>query len=405
MKPEGEWGCKHPPPSLAPKRIFYCNCLTTRPHLDEPGSTPGAPPPGFSHVGIVPDDACGLLVFSGISRFPRPFIPVLLYTLLTSLLLALKTSTHVSAPLMTVWYKEIDAARNDEKSEPNSGRTEFGTSPYFPKLRVLVTSSRDACLCEYPSLSHYFLMAGWDLEAFKIVYTGEKVSDRCLSAPTRNVKQRVRDGNRPTAGAAFRQPITNRTLPARPSALRRVPGEGHGAPPAPRRQAHMAPRASGGAVRLHASHPRRTGFNPRLVYSGFSQVESYGTMPLIGGFSRGSSIPPTLHTPPTSSSSALNTSMEKHAKPATLVSEGDVFPAPRRSSLNRDRLGYNWRLHAMPLRHMNRSREKWLAKSLYTAQGVLQRADSPEHLERGGPIGAGQSHRPMRGQLDMSPNY
>ncbi|KAJ8879162.1 hypothetical protein PR048_019768 [Dryococelus australis] len=32
---------------------------------------------GFSHVGIVPDDAVGLRVFSGISRFPRPFIPAL----------------------------------------------------------------------------------------------------------------------------------------------------------------------------------------------------------------------------------------------------------------------------------------------------------------------------------------
>ncbi|KAJ8867791.1 hypothetical protein PR048_031596 [Dryococelus australis] len=35
---------------------------------------------GFSHVGIVPDDAVGRLVFWGISRFPRPFIPALLHT-------------------------------------------------------------------------------------------------------------------------------------------------------------------------------------------------------------------------------------------------------------------------------------------------------------------------------------
>ncbi|KAJ8898304.1 hypothetical protein PR048_003664 [Dryococelus australis] len=41
----------------------------------EPGSIPGgvAPPPGFSQVGIVPDDAVRRRVFSGISRFPRPF--------------------------------------------------------------------------------------------------------------------------------------------------------------------------------------------------------------------------------------------------------------------------------------------------------------------------------------------
>ncbi|KAJ8870278.1 hypothetical protein PR048_029299 [Dryococelus australis] len=38
--------------------------------LEERGVTPG-----FSQVGIVPDDAAGRRVFSGISRFPRPFIP------------------------------------------------------------------------------------------------------------------------------------------------------------------------------------------------------------------------------------------------------------------------------------------------------------------------------------------
>ncbi|KAJ8881297.1 hypothetical protein PR048_017778 [Dryococelus australis] len=31
------------------------------------------------HVGIVPDDAAGRLFFSGISRFPRPYIPALLH--------------------------------------------------------------------------------------------------------------------------------------------------------------------------------------------------------------------------------------------------------------------------------------------------------------------------------------
>ncbi|KAJ8878436.1 hypothetical protein PR048_019014, partial [Dryococelus australis] len=36
--------------------------------------------PGISHVGIVPDDTVGRRVFSGISRFPRPFISALLHT-------------------------------------------------------------------------------------------------------------------------------------------------------------------------------------------------------------------------------------------------------------------------------------------------------------------------------------
>ncbi|KAJ8888441.1 hypothetical protein PR048_007931 [Dryococelus australis] len=40
--------------------------------------------PGFSRVGIVPDGAAGRRVFSGISRFPRPFISVLLHSYLIS---------------------------------------------------------------------------------------------------------------------------------------------------------------------------------------------------------------------------------------------------------------------------------------------------------------------------------
>ncbi|KAJ8897817.1 hypothetical protein PR048_003170 [Dryococelus australis] len=48
----------------------------------EPCSKTGGVAPGFSHVGIVPDDAARLRVFSGISRFPRPCIPMLLKTAL-----------------------------------------------------------------------------------------------------------------------------------------------------------------------------------------------------------------------------------------------------------------------------------------------------------------------------------
>ncbi|KAJ8873937.1 hypothetical protein PR048_024775, partial [Dryococelus australis] len=42
-------------------------------HQGEPGSIPGGVAPGFSHVGIVPDDAAGRRVFSDISlQFPPP---------------------------------------------------------------------------------------------------------------------------------------------------------------------------------------------------------------------------------------------------------------------------------------------------------------------------------------------
>ncbi|KAJ8871515.1 hypothetical protein PR048_027837 [Dryococelus australis] len=56
----------------APSRRAFRQC--------EPGSIPGRVTPGSLHVGIVTDDAAGMRVFSGVSRFPRPFIPVLLHT-------------------------------------------------------------------------------------------------------------------------------------------------------------------------------------------------------------------------------------------------------------------------------------------------------------------------------------
>ncbi|KAJ8880787.1 hypothetical protein PR048_017258 [Dryococelus australis] len=49
-------------------------------HQLEPGSIPGRVTPGFLHVGIVPNDAAGQRVFSGISHFPRSFIPALIHT-------------------------------------------------------------------------------------------------------------------------------------------------------------------------------------------------------------------------------------------------------------------------------------------------------------------------------------
>ncbi|KAJ8879614.1 hypothetical protein PR048_020222 [Dryococelus australis] len=61
-------------------------------NLDQPGSIPGGVTPRILHVGIVPDDAIDRRVFSRISCFPRPYIPVLLYTHLASPSSALKTA-------------------------------------------------------------------------------------------------------------------------------------------------------------------------------------------------------------------------------------------------------------------------------------------------------------------------
>ncbi|KAJ8888298.1 hypothetical protein PR048_007785 [Dryococelus australis] len=61
------------------------------PYLCEPGEISGRAASGFSHVGIVQDDAACRRVLSGISRFPCPCIPALLRTHLVSSTSALKT--------------------------------------------------------------------------------------------------------------------------------------------------------------------------------------------------------------------------------------------------------------------------------------------------------------------------
>ncbi|KAJ8877919.1 hypothetical protein PR048_022378 [Dryococelus australis] len=65
---------------LDTQSVRLCQISLLASHQDEPGLIPGRVTPGFSHVEIVPDDVAGWRVFSGISRFPSPFIPALLHT-------------------------------------------------------------------------------------------------------------------------------------------------------------------------------------------------------------------------------------------------------------------------------------------------------------------------------------
>ncbi|KAJ8869208.1 hypothetical protein PR048_030780 [Dryococelus australis] len=60
--------------------------------MEATGSTPGEDIPGFSHVGIVLDHSSGRRIFSGISRFSRPYIPALLHSHFSSPSSALETS-------------------------------------------------------------------------------------------------------------------------------------------------------------------------------------------------------------------------------------------------------------------------------------------------------------------------
>ncbi|KAJ8879078.1 hypothetical protein PR048_019684, partial [Dryococelus australis] len=75
-------------------------------HQGEPGSIPGRVTPGFSHMGIIPDDAAGRPVFSGTSRFPNHLIPVLLHN-------------HPQSPSSTLKLSLIRAAQIFSSTHPD----------------------------------------------------------------------------------------------------------------------------------------------------------------------------------------------------------------------------------------------------------------------------------------------
>ncbi|KAJ8874010.1 hypothetical protein PR048_024850 [Dryococelus australis] len=58
-------------------------------------------------VGIVPDDGAGRRVFSGNSRFTRPFVPALLHTRLTSPSSVLKTFLFSAAQISSLTYRVL----------------------------------------------------------------------------------------------------------------------------------------------------------------------------------------------------------------------------------------------------------------------------------------------------------
>ncbi|KAJ8880938.1 hypothetical protein PR048_017411 [Dryococelus australis] len=131
-------------PSLLYKIGNFPSTFLLASHQGEPGSIPSRVT-GFSHVGIVPDNAAGGLVFLVISRspaLPAPGIPALLHTYLVSPSSALNTSTLKEAKISslftsTVHSKEsqlctlvvfhVDEARLDDSfSESNPDRMDGG---------------------------------------------------------------------------------------------------------------------------------------------------------------------------------------------------------------------------------------------------------------------------------------
>ncbi|KAJ8894971.1 hypothetical protein PR048_000279 [Dryococelus australis] len=90
----------------------------------------------FSHVGIVPDDATGRWVSSGISCFPRPCIPTLPHTCLISPSSTLKTSmTRGDCQFVVVVASIALAPLADHHTEGRVCRRGLGDCGYGPLIR------------------------------------------------------------------------------------------------------------------------------------------------------------------------------------------------------------------------------------------------------------------------------
>ncbi|KAJ8866336.1 hypothetical protein PR048_032179 [Dryococelus australis] len=102
------------------RQIFKTHREVLASHQGESGIIPGRVTFGFSRVGIVPDDAAGRRVFSGISRFPRPSVPVLLHTHLNHPHRLSRTSLLKAAQLSSLTLIDVDIL--------NAAETKIGRS-------------------------------------------------------------------------------------------------------------------------------------------------------------------------------------------------------------------------------------------------------------------------------------
>ncbi|KAJ8877836.1 hypothetical protein PR048_022295 [Dryococelus australis] len=109
-------------------------------HQGKPSSIPGRVTPGFSHVGIVPEEAVGRRVYSGISRFPYPsFRP---QSPSSSLKISLLRAVHI--PALThpaVEARLFQYATASAQSRQDSSN--FWTGVLFQRLDALDDGGRE----------------------------------------------------------------------------------------------------------------------------------------------------------------------------------------------------------------------------------------------------------------------
>ncbi|KAJ8894604.1 hypothetical protein PR048_007268, partial [Dryococelus australis] len=110
-----------------PPRIRRRDCLDYSPSPVLPGFTPSEFATGFPHAGIVPGDAAGRRVFSGISRFPCHFIPVLLHTNLVSPLIGSQDLDVKSLP--NLYHSLTDYRLSSVSCEIRYSGRQFSPTP------------------------------------------------------------------------------------------------------------------------------------------------------------------------------------------------------------------------------------------------------------------------------------
>ncbi|KAJ8896300.1 hypothetical protein PR048_001644 [Dryococelus australis] len=89
-------------------------------HLGDPGPIPGGFAPGFSHVGIVLDDAARRRVFSGYTRFPRPCIPAPLHPKVSfHVVQRRRTPTGLSWKAQNYWGSDISSSVSSKNADDN----------------------------------------------------------------------------------------------------------------------------------------------------------------------------------------------------------------------------------------------------------------------------------------------
>ncbi|KAJ8876123.1 hypothetical protein PR048_024032 [Dryococelus australis] len=257
-------------------------------HKGEPGSIPGRVT-GLSQVGILPDDAVGRRVFSGISRFPHPFIPGL---------------RRVRSVLLFVDEKVVAAGGRDALP-----RFKVIAETYLPSPSCCVRSLESPLQTNAASSGRAPPL--WPRRA----RPGPAVCpSRSLSTlPTRYILPLPLAFRSPVVAPPRERlaPSVTDISPAVEKRTRRTmkaecEGEPDGLPfPSPFRSAKvtLSPYSVFTHKRRGAAVAERLARSPPTIANrvqspaglpDFRTWESCRTMPLVGGFSRGSPVSPTL---------------------------------------------------------------------------------------------------------------